>query len=224
MLLSVSNLTITIDDHVLLDKVSFNVEKGTSLAIIGPNGAGKTLLFKAILGLIDYQGEVKWLEKVKIGYVPQKVFVGKEIPLTVEEFMHLKEHSKKKIADSLKEVGKSQSILKTKLGSLSGGELQRVLIAFSLLGDPDILFFDEPTSGVDVAGEETVYALIHKLQKERGLTILFISHELEIVYKYATNVLCLNKEGICFGPPREAIDKESLEALYGEEVHFYKHH
>jgi zinc transport system ATP-binding protein len=114
-------------------------------------------------------------------------------------------------------------VLETRMGALSGGELQRVLIAYALLGDPNVLLFDEPTAGVDIAGEETVYSLIHKLQADDDLTIIFISHELQVVNQYANSVLCLNKEKICFGPPRSAIDKESLAKMYGEDAHLYKH-
>jgi len=115
-------------------------------------------------------------------------------------------------------------VLETRMGARSGGELQRVLIAYALLGDPNVLLFDEPTAGVDIAGEETVYSLIHKLQADEDLTIIFISHELQVVNQYATNVLCLNKERICFGPPSTAIDNESLAKMYGEDAHLYKHH
>ena len=233
VLLSVSNLKVKFNNHVILDDISFTVRRDDTLAIIGPNGAGKTVLFRAILGLIPFEGKIEWNSDVKIGYVPQKLFVAKDIPLTVYEFLRFKEKDPHKISAVLAQVGfgenpkdvhRGPSLLKTRLGVLSGGELQRVLIAFALLGDPKVLLFDEPTSGVDISGEETVYHLIHKLQEEKDLTIIFISHELEIVYKYASNVLCLNKEKICFGPPREVVDKESLEKLYGEDVHIYRHH
>jgi len=148
--------------------------------------------------------------------------------------LHFKEKDHKIIHEILNSVGfkdvaashihNDVRVLKTKLGALSGGELQRVLIAYALLGKPNVLLFDEPTSGVDVSAEETIYSLIDKLKAEKDLTIIFISHELEVVYRFADSVLCLNKQKVCFGPPREAIDKKSLEALYGEEVHFYKHH
>jgi len=234
ILLSVSDLKVEFNNHIILDNLSFDVKRDSTLAILGPNGAGKTVLFKAVLGLIPYEGKVVWASDVKVGYVPQKLFVGKDIPLTVSEFLGIKEKDGNRVLEVLKEVGLGEDIsqevhrgarlLKTKLGVLSGGELQRVLIAFALLGGPNVLLFDEPTSGVDISAEETVYALISKLKEEKDLTIIFISHELEVVYRFADSVLCLNKEKVCFGPPKEAIDKKSLEALYGEDVHFYKHH
>ena len=192
------------------------------------------MLFRCILGLVPYSGQVEWTSGVKVGYVPQKLYVDKEIPLTVTELLAFKEKSHAKIADALSKVGfgkdtlhqahQGSRLLKTRLGVLSGGELQRVLIAFAILGNPNVLLFDEPTSGVDISAEETVYSLISKLKEEKDLTIIFISHELEIVYRYAANVLCLNKEKVCFGPPKKAIDTASINKLYGEDVNFFKHH
>ena len=233
-LLSVQGLKVKFNSHTIVDDVSFDVVRDSTLAIIGPNGAGKTVLFRAILGLIPYNGKVTWAEGVKIGYVPQKLFVAKDFPLTVSEFLHFKESDHKRVHAILSSVGfkdvqdshihNDTRVLRTKLGALSGGELQRVLIAYALLGKPNVLLFDEPTSGVDVSAEETIYSLIDKLKAEKDLTIIFISHELQVVYKYADSVLCLNKEKICFGPPREVVDKESLTKLYGEDVSIYQHH
>ncbi len=232
-ILSVHNLEVKFNNHKVLDNISFDVARDSTLAIIGPNGAGKSTLFKAILGLVPYTGEITWAKDIRIGYVPQKLYVGKDIPLTVREFLSFKDKNRLHISEALASVGlgserqethRGSRLLKTKMGSLSGGELQRVLIAFALLGDPQVLLFDEPTSGIDISGEETIYSLINRLQADKDLTIIFISHELEIVYKYAANVLCLNKEKVCFGPPKDAIDKESLQAMYGDEIHFYKHH
>lgn len=233
-LLSVSNLKVKLNGHVILDEISFNVERDSTLAIIGPNGAGKTILFKAILGLIPYDGKVTWAPNIRIGYVPQKLFVAKDFPLTVSEFLKVKEKDSGTVKKVLELVGfrnqpahhlhQDTRISKTRLGALSGGELQRVLIAYALLGDPQVILFDEPTSGVDISGEETIYGLINRLKKEKDLTIIFISHELQVVYQSADSVLCLNKEKICFGPPREVVDKESLARLYGEDVSLYQHH
>lgn len=232
-ILSVTGLKVVFDNHTILDDVSFDVRRDGTLAIIGPNGAGKTVLFRALLGLIPYQGKVVWNPDARIGYVPQKLAITKDLPLTANEFLRFKEKDQEKIYEAIESVGflkeadhlhNDKRVLNTRMGDLSGGELQRVLIAYALLGDPNVLLFDEPTAGVDIAGEETVYSLIHKLQADEDLTIIFISHELGVVYQYAETVLCLNKEKICYGPPRAVIDKESLAKMYGEEVHLYKHH
>lgn len=232
-ILKVSGLRVEFDNHIILDDISFSIKRDDTLAIIGPNGAGKSVLFRALLGLIPFSGKVEWAADAKIGYVPQKLPVAKDIPLTAGEFLGFKEKDHARIHEVLEEVGFQKSsehshndhrVLNTRLGALSGGEIQRILIAYALLENPNVLLFDEPTAGVDVAGEETIYDLIHKLQAKADLTIIFISHELQVVNKYAANVLCLNKEKICFGPPLEVIDKETLAKMYGEEVHLYKHH
>ncbi|QQG41144.1 MAG: metal ABC transporter ATP-binding protein [Candidatus Woesebacteria bacterium] len=231
--LSVHGLKVKFDNHIILDDVSFEIKRDDTLAIIGPNGAGKSVLFRALLGLIPFEGKIEWASNINIGYVPQKLFVEKDLPLTVSEFLRFKEDNKEKIHQVLLEVGfqhesdhfhNDKRVLATRIGALSGGELQRVLIAYALLGNPQVLLFDEPTAGVDVTGEETIYSLIHKLQKKEDLTIIFISHELQVVNHYAANVLCLNREKICFGPPLKVIDKETLTKMYGEEVNLYQHH
>lgn len=233
IILAVSNLYVEFDNHKILDDISFEIKRDDTLAIIGPNGAGKSVLFRALLGLIPYKGTVTWAKDAKIGYVPQKLSIPKDIPLTAGEFLKFKEKNSTRIHEVLEEVGflkasdhahNDHRVMHTRLGVLSGGELQRVLIAYALLDNPNVLLFDEPTAGVDVVGEETIYSLIHKLQAKADLTIIFISHELQVVNKYAGNVLCLNKEKICFGPPLTAIDKETLGKMYGEEVQLYKHH
>ncbi len=232
-ILEVNNLTVIKNNHTILDGVSFSVEKGDTVAIIGPNGAGKTTLFKAILGLTPHSGGVRWQKSIRIGFVPQKLYIENDLPLTTYEFFKLKSADKKKILAALNVVGLNNKdsytdnferhIFESRLGNLSGGELQRVLIAWSLLGDPDVLLYDEPTSGVDLIGEETVYAMLNHLKEKTGLTILLISHELDIVYKFTNKVLCLNKENICFGPPAKVINKSTLEKLFGEEVGIYGH-
>jgi zinc transport system ATP-binding protein len=231
-ILTVTSLKVEFDNHVILDDISFQVIRDDTLAIIGPNGAGKSVLFRALLGLIPYTGKVEWSNDARIGYVPQKLAIAKDLPLTVNEFLHFKEAGQEKIYEVIKSVGflekaehlhNDKRVLNTRLGDLSGGELQRVLIAYALLGNPNVLLFDEPTAGVDVTGEETIYDLMHKLQAAEDLTIIFISHELQVVNHYANNVLCLNKEKICFGPPLEVVDKTTLAKLYGEDVHLHKH-
>lgn len=232
-ILKVSGLKVEFNGHVVLDDVSFSVKRDDTLAIIGPNGAGKSVLFRSLLGLVQYEGKIEWAADAKIGYVPQKLSVPKDLPLTAREFLSFKEKDSKRIHEVLEEVGFQKSaehshndhrVMNTRLGALSGGELQRILITYALLDNPNVLLFDEPTAGVDIAGEETIYGLIHRLQAKADLTIIFISHELQVVNKYANNVLCLNKEKLCFGPPLQAIDKKTLEKMYGEEVHLYRHH
>lgn len=231
-MLSVKNLTVRFNNFRVLDSLSFDVAKGEVVAILGPNGAGKTVLFRALLGLIPYEGEIVWPKNVKIGYVPQKLPIDKDLPLTVMEFLNLRGASANEIYEALEAVGflKGQDkhhwehhLLRARLGELSGGELQRVLVAYALINHPDVLLFDEPTAGVDIGGEETIYNLIDKLHQQHGLTVLLITHDLNVLYRYAEKVLCLNKEKICYGSPKEVLTPNNLQELYGSEIHVYPH-
>ena len=223
-MLKVKNVSVHFNNKAVIQGLSFELNKGDVMAIVGPNGAGKSVLFRALLGLVPYEGEIQWPENVKIGYVPQKLAVERDLPLNVMEFLQFKGASVNEIHESLHSVGLDHCVLgKTRLGQLSGGELQRVLIAYALMNHPDVLLFDEPTAGVDIGGEETIYSLIEKLHAKTGLTILLITHDLNIIYRYAGKVLCLNKSKICYGSPREALDAKVLEELYGAKVNIYPH-
>lgn len=228
-ILTVENLGVKFDNNEVLKGLNFFVQKGDVLAIVGPNGAGKSVLFRALLGLVPYSGKIYWSPKLKVGYVPQKFNIDKDLPLSVEEFLKFKEKNLDKIIGVLKSVGIRDEhhiehhVLKQRIGWLSGGQIQRILIAWSILDNPDVLLFDEPTAGIDVGGEETIYNLLKKLKNERGFTIILISHDLNIVYKYANNVICVNKEMVCYGEPSTVLDPASLVKLYGGEASFYKH-
>jgi zinc transport system ATP-binding protein len=119
-------------------------------------------------------------------------------------------------------MGLEKSILKKNLGELSGGQTQRLLIAWALLQQPDVLLLDEPTAGVDAGFEDTIYSLIRRVQTERGTTVLLVSHDLSVVYRYAQNVLCLNTSVVCQGPPLEVLTPKELTALYGDGG-YYRH-
>lgn len=202
-ILEVEDLNVGFGGHDILKKLSFKVERDSTLAVLGPNGAGKSVLFKTLLGIIPFEGKIAWQKDAVIGYVPQKLSVTKDIPLTVLEFLQLKEKDPKKISDVLHEVGIKDKavhlhhdirVLKTGIGSLSGGELQRILMAYALLGNPNALLLDEPTAGVDIEGEKTFYDLFKNLKENKDLTIIFISHDMEVVNKYADNILKINHE------------------------------
>ena len=222
LILKVENLNVEFDGNKVLQDLTFEVQKGEIMAVVGPNGAGKTVLFRALLGLVPYTGKFLWQKGINVGYVPQRFIVERDMPLSVREFLGYKA-GRSKISDVLKWVGLPEHLLNFSLGVLSGGELQKVLIAFALLGNPEVLLFDEPTTGIDIGGEETIYNLLRKLKNERDLTIVFISHDIHVVYQYANNVLCLNKKSVCFGPPHEALGREELKKLYGVEVGIYPH-
>ena len=211
-ILEVTDLKVELDNHVILENVNFTVDKGEVMAIVGPNGAGKSILFRALLGLVPHSGAIIWASDIRIGYVPQKLALERDIPLTVREFLQLKNQNYKSV---LKDVGIHEHILDYSLGVVSGGELQRIMIAWALLGDPNVLLFDEPTAGIDLSGEETIYHLLRKLHDSHELTVLLISHDMNVVTLYTNNILCLDKQMICFG--------ETQAMLHSQKYFQHKH-
>jgi len=222
-LLEVKNLGVTINTKPVLQNISFSVKRGETLAIIGPNGAGKTILLRSLMGLLPYQGIITWHKGVRIDYVPQKFSVEETMPVSVREFFLLKSGNFWRprkdfffhLKHELKIVGLSEEIMNHLLGEISGGELHRVLIAWAIAGHPDVLLVDEPTAGIDIGFEETVYTILKALQKERHTTIILVSHDLNIVYRYADNVLFINKNMLCHGKPQDALNPKELVKLYG---------
>ena len=212
-ILDVSNLSVSFQDQKILEDISFKAERGEMIAIIGPNGSGKSTLFKTLLKLIPYEGSIAWKEKERIGYVPQHISIG-DLPISVEEFLSIKKRSN--IEESLLSVElNSKEILHKQLRVLSGGVLQRVFIAWAIMDEPEVLLFDEPTSGVDVGSEDIVYDMLHRLQKTEGITIFLISHDLHIVERYADQVLALNKKLLFFGDPSELAKPDLLQMIFG---------
>ncbi len=227
--LEVKNLTVTLDSVPVLQEISFALHRKEALAVIGPNGAGKTTLIHALLGLIPYQGSVQWRPGIAIGYVPQRFSVSPSTPVTVTEFLLLKSPhfwlpgraSRDELADEISLVGLDPSFLDKPLATLSSGQVQRLLVSWAMLNHPDVLLFDEPTAAVDVGFSETIYSIMHRLTEERGTAILLTSHDLNVVFRYAANVLCINKNLLCHGPPSD-FTAEELKRLYGE-VAVYHH-
>jgi len=241
--LSVENLCVKINSVHLIENITFTVEEGSIVAIIGPNGAGKTTLIKAILGLIPYEAGSVLLfgqkyrnndSHIKVGYVPQKLNFDRTTPLTVSELLSFtvppvfslpfyKTKQKKEHIEKLLETVGVKNLAGRSIGALSGGELQRVMVAKAIVNDPQILFLDEPASGVDIEGQERFYDLIQRLNKEKGITIILISHDLNIVYRFADNVLCMNRKLICTGKPSETLTDEIIKNVYGEMMGAYIH-
>ncbi len=216
-ILKVNNLGVKMQNQVLLEHITFNVKRGTTLAILGPNGAGKSVLFRTLLGLIPHTGEAKWTEeKVKIGYVPQYITVS-DVPMSVEEFLSIGKGMGVKEALSLVKLA-DKGLEHKRLGVLSGGQLRRVLIAAALRETPDVLFLDEPTTGVDMDSEEPIYLMLNEIKKNQKITIFLITHDIHIIQEYADDLLAINKCLTFCGPSADIGKTETQHRIYGETV------
>ena len=221
-------VTVERDGVSILDHVSAIAPKGSCTAIIGPNGAGKTTLLLALLGEIRYQGriDVSGNGRVpRIGYVPQRLQFDRGMPLTVAEFlaMGLQKQPfwfgvsaalRRQSGERLRLV-KAEHLLERRIGALSGGELQRVLLALALQQEPDLLVLDEPSAGVDFQGELIFCEVLDDLRRQQGFTLLMVSHDLATVTHHATHVICLNRKVAAEGAPRHTLTSENLTAIFG---------
>lgn len=223
--LEVEDLAVAFGRTRVFENLSFRVARGECLAIIGPNGCGKTVLFRALVGSIPYRGRIRWAPNTRIGYVPQKLDLERDLPLTGRDLLAAK-RAVMKTSDDLdvlaRKVGLDTEAAKP-IGALSGGQFQRLLVALALIGDPDVLLLDEFTAGVDAPGQERLTELVQRLRIDDGLTILTISHDLSVVMASSSHVLCLAHARAWFGPPRKILTPELLHEVYGTPVEFHVH-
>ncbi len=225
--LEVADVSVQFGPTKVLSALSFDVPRGTSLAIIGPNGAGKTVLFQALIGALPHAGTVRWAPGTRIGYVPQKLDLERDLPVTGDDFVHAKAAvtgaARAEVAHALSLVGLGDEVTASSIGTLSGGQFQRLLVAAALVGKPTVLLLDEPTAGVDEPGQETMNELVERLRRDEGLTVLLISHDLSVVHRYASNVLCLARGTACFGTPSFVLTPAVLDQIYGAPLGYHVH-
>ena len=203
----------------ILQDVDVTVAPGEVVTLIGPNGAGKTTLIRAILGLIEPDaGTVRRDAAASIGYVPQRFHIDPALPLTVERLMVLTDRRPSgAVAEALEETSVGH-LLAARVPDLSGGELQRVLLARALMRLPNLLILDEPVQGVDYAGEAELYRLIGGIVERRGCGVLMASHDLHVVMAATDRVVCLNRHVCCTGAPQEVVGHEEFRRLFGPEA------
>jgi len=215
-ILSVMDLGVKLQNEVILENVSFKIKGGTTLAIVGPNGAGKSTLFRALLNLVPYAGKIEWEGKVRIGYVPQIISV-KDIPISVREFLSYRDGLDIEQALAAVRLEDKEVVDKT-LGVLSGGELRRVLIAWAIIDNPNVLLFDEPTTGIDTGSEESIFVMLNDLKEKKKITMLLITHDVHLVKEYTNKLLALNKCITFFGDSKQIAEPALQQKIYGETV------
>jgi zinc transport system ATP-binding protein len=227
----------------VLDGINLTVEPGDFLGIIGPNGSGKTTLLRVMLGLLEPQeGSVRlfgqppsaFREWRRLGYVPQRAALDPSLPVTVWEVVasglvaslgllqRIGGAQRARVTDALARVG-MEAHARARIGSLSTGQQQRVLIARALVSDPELIVLDEPTGGVDPEAQTSFYAMLHHLNREREVTLVLVSHDIGVVAKQVTKLACLNRRLIFHGRPGDFLSDAALTALYGPSVHIVSH-
>ena len=226
--IEVRNLEVELGGVEVLKGVNARFREGEITALIGPNGAGKTTLLLAIMDMVPYRGEVLFQSRrgrPAIGYVPQQLDFDRGLPVTVMDFLCLsrqrlpvwishRREVEKKARETLALV-EAGHLAGRRLGSLSGGELQRTLLAMALSDDPEIMLLDEPASAVDKTGEEMFMKLVKGLQQERKLALVMVSHDLSMVTKLADQVICLNRQVLNEGKVSDVLTEQTLAACFG---------
>jgi zinc transport system ATP-binding protein len=239
------HLSLAYGPNTILENVSFAIPEGTYVGIVGPNGGGKTTLLRMIMGLLKPDtGSIAVFGKSplesrkggSIGYVPQKITqMDYSFPATVKEIVRSGRTPKVGIGrwlasadhqavESALELTKITHLQERLIGTLSGGERQKVFIARSLAAESKLLILDEPTTGVDVSAQEQFYILLKKLNRDLGITILFVSHDIEMMTKEVSFILALNQKLLCHCSSHEFLSDKTLRKLYGREVELLHHH
>tara|TARA_B100000902_G_scaffold175649_2_gene169383 strand:- start:480 stop:1205 length:726 start_codon:yes stop_codon:yes gene_type:complete len=228
-LIEITNLKVRYGSKIVLQNMNLSVADGEIVTIVGPNGSGKTTLFKAIIGTAPISaGKVKLRSNLKIGYVPQQLIIDQSLPITVERFLKVAQKTTANALEKALNLVGVEDILKFQMSNLSGGELQRVLLARALIGEPDVLLLDEATRGLDQPGVATFYRKVDDIRKNTDCAVLMISHDLHVVMSASDRVICLNGHICCEGAPDSVASSPEYKALFGSDVDgtfaLYRHH
>jgi zinc transport system ATP-binding protein len=218
-LLSANNIHVTKGQQKILTDISLNIPTHDFLTIIGPNGAGKSMLLKCLMGFYkpDF-GKIIKKDMLKIGYVPQKIYCDAIFPLNVLDFLKLNKTTTISNLEKTIDETHIQSFLKRPLHVLSGGQLQRVLLARSLLDNPELLILDEPAQNLDISGQLVFYKLLDKIYSERKLAVIMVSHDLHMVMASSRRVICLFHHICCTGTPNMITKDPEFIALFGQDM------
>ncbi len=244
-IIELDHVSFSYGNEVVVSDINLKVHKGDYLGIIGPNGSGKTTLLRLMLGLLkSTHGNIKlfgedikrFKDWYKIGYVPQNAtYFDKNFPVTVQEVVAMGTYAKRKLfhLPTREDAQKVQKALeevemlaykKKRIGDLSGGQQQRVFIARALASEPEVIFLDEPTVGVDLQTQQQFYSLLQKLNKNLSITLILILHELDVIAKEATEIAALNHALVWYGTPSELMRAGGFEKLYESKLTNITHH
>ena len=215
-LVALNDLSVTRNGRRVLHHVTFGIDAGEIVTVVGPNGSGKSTLMQAIVGALKpASGRVDRAANLRIGYVPQKLHADPTLPMTVWRFLALPDKAPTEARHAaLARVG-AEGLEHRQLTELSGGQLQRVMLARALLPNPALLILDEPTQGLDQAGSAAFYRLIEELRADLGCAVLMVSHELHVVMSASDRVICLNGHICCQGTPEVVSNAPEYRALFG---------
>ncbi|SMN14647.1 Zinc ABC transporter, ATP-binding protein ZnuC [uncultured Candidatus Thioglobus sp.] len=228
-LIQVNQISLSHHGKSILDNVSFELKAGEFITLIGPNGAGKSSLIKVLLGLIKPDtGRVTKSSKIRLGYTPQKFIPNEFIPISVLAFLKLNQKIDADFLHETAQLTSIEAILNNELNTLSGGEMQRVLLARALLAKPNVLILDEPAQNLDVNGQMHLYKLIQDIHQKQGCAVLMVSHDLHRVMKESTQVLCLYHHICCIGQPESILKDSQFNDLFADQMDelmaTYEHH
>jgi len=218
-LISAKNVSVLKNQKSILENIDIQINKKDFITIVGPNGAGKTMLLKCLMGFYKpTSGMIERKEKLKIGYMPQSINVINTMPMTVKGFITVKKkYDDVSLHKVITEVNLGE-IVNKQLSVLSGGEMQRVLLARSLLNNPDLLILDEPAQNLDISGQLNFYKLIQEIYSKRDISILMVSHDLHLVMVSTKKVLCLYKHICCSGAPQQIAKDPEFLSMFGKDM------
>lgn len=217
----VNNINVRFGDRVILQDINIHVHCGEITCIIGPNGAGKSTLLRSIIDMVKHEGNVEYVrssenkaKKPIVGYVPQKIMVDKSAPICVEDLLYLSGKGEKDKMQEIINILDIRDLLSKKLGDLSGGQMQKVLIALAMNPFPDILLLDEPVANIDKLGIDKVYKIISFLRERYDMAIILVSHDLESMYNYADNVILIDKKVLIEGTPEKVYNSSEFKKVF----------
>ncbi|MBI4039111.1 metal ABC transporter ATP-binding protein [Candidatus Daviesbacteria bacterium] len=223
-IIEINNVSFAYGSEEVLENINLQIQKGDYLGIVGPNGGGKTTLLKCILGLLKpTKGTIKLLNQDRIGYVPQKVNFDPNFPSTAKEVVGMGMYGKKGLfkpltgkdwqaaEEALAKVG-MQKFAMRRIGDLSGGQQQRVFIARALVSQPEVIFLDEPTVGVDIETRNQFFTLLEVLNKKLALTLVLITHDMDIILHHGVlEVAFMNKKVLFYGRPADLLKTKFID-------------